>query len=343
MAAQRLDAVQAFYRSRFDFNIELYDLRNFELIDPRQPAYSENRRPLPGDPLGSAIVNLGDRSAFFGLPSANYYGADYNRTETVRHHHNSTHEYAVSKTVLAADVLICVPKMKVHKKVGVTLNIKGLVGINTNKNYLIHYRVGSPRDGGDQIPDDIAGGDRWFVKTQRWFFDHALAKQTRTGDWVYQLARGAYRMVIKPFRQVREYTTVVDGGNWYGNDSAWRMAADLAKIAYFADATGQLHRTPQRRFFCVVDGIIGGDNAGPLVPDAKPAGCLVAGANPFAVDLVTTRLMGFDPGKIRQFDILQSPEWDFGCRSAADIEVVGSPQTGIHFQPHPGWVGQIEQ
>jgi hypothetical protein len=245
--------------------------------------------------------------------------------------------------VLAANVLISVPKMKVHKKVGVTLNLKGLVGINTNKTYLVHYRVGTPREGGDQLPDNISNGDRWFIKIQRWFFDHALAKQSWLGDRVYQNARAAYRCFIRPFRPVEETTAIADGGNWHGNDSAWRMAADLAKIVFFADAHGQLHATPQRRLFCVVDGIIGGENAGPLAPDAKPAGCLVVGANPLAVDVATTRLMGFDPAKIRQFDVLQSPDWDFGFRSSDEIEVLDDTGLNLHFKPHPGWIGHIER
>jgi hypothetical protein len=45
MAAQCLDAIRDFYRSRFHFNIELYDLRNFALIDPQQPGYAQNRKP----------------------------------------------------------------------------------------------------------------------------------------------------------------------------------------------------------------------------------------------------------------------------------------------------------
>src|SRR5439155_3619770 len=159
-AAQRLDTIQEYYDRTFHFPIEVYDLRNFALIDRREPAYSTNRKPRPGDPLGTAIVNLGAHSEFCGRRCENYYGADFDRAETMRHHHNQTHEYAVSKTVLSADVVLSVPKMKVHKKVGVTLNLKGLVGINTNKNYLVHHTVGTPSTGGDQLPDNVPTGDR---------------------------------------------------------------------------------------------------------------------------------------------------------------------------------------
>ena len=356
MRHQRLDAIQEFYASRFRFKIETYDLRNFAVIDHRQPAFTANRKNLPGDPAGSVVINLGRKSHFHGQPNENYYGADYNRQETISHHHGDTQEYCVSKTMLGADVFLSVPKMKTHKKVGVTLNLKGLVGMNTNKNYLIHYRLGSPRNGGDQLPDARRGSDRALVKAQRWAYDKFLARKSAAGDAVYQSVRSLYRATLKPFLKISQDTLALDGGNWHGNDSAWRMTADLAKILFFADANGVLHDTPQRKMFCVVDGIVGGDRVGPLAPDARRAGCLIAGEHPMAVDLVTARLMGFDPRKIRQFDLAFDPAWNFGLRSFADIEV-GAPSRVIPgaeffeagdrtpyfgFTPHPGWVGHIE-
>ena len=356
MAVQRLDAIQQWYQERRHFTVEYHDLRNFAMRDPHQLPYAGNRVSRPGDPEGHTVINLGRQSAFFGLPSENYYGADYDRTETIRHHHDETHEYCISNSFLHADVILSVPKMKVHKKVGVTLNLKGLVGANTNKNYLIHYRVGSPAQSGDQLPDDISSGDQFKVRVQRWLFDHALARQSRAGDLVYSTFRGLYRCLIKPWRPVSQQTRIFDGGNWHGNDSAWRMTSDLAKILFFADAKGVLQSSRQRAVFCVVDGIMAGVREGPLAPTAKACGCLVMGENPFAVDLVTTRLMGFNHRKIRQFDVMSDPRWDFGLRSADAVEVLGpegetagreffaqdNHEPHFAFEPHPGWVGHIE-
>ena len=341
MRAQRLDSIIEFYQRKFQFNIEVYDLRNFELIDNRRTAFSDNRRPLPGDPQGSVIINLGQQSEFYGRASQNYYGADFNRQETIGHHHGETHEYSVSKTILSADVFLSVPKMKVHKKVGVTLNLKGLVGINTNKNFLVHHTIGQPSEGGDQLPAHVHGPDRFVLRAQRWFFDKALARQSRWGDLAYKIAAAGYKALIKPFCPISEEAIVLDAGNWYGNDSAWRMTADLAKILYFADSNGRFRETQQRQIFCVVDGIIGGENCGPLAPDAKPCGCLIAGDNPFAVDMVTAQLMGFDVQKIRQFNVAADGRWNFGITSVTDIEMLGDVQP-FHFKPHPGWIGHIE-
>jgi uncharacterized protein (DUF362 family) len=357
MAYQRLGEIQSFYRDRLNFDVEVYDLRNFALIDGRRRAATANRKPLAGDPQGSVVVNLGTRSEFHGLPSENYYGADYDRQETIRHHHGSVHEYCLSRTILGSDVYIAVPKMKVHKKVGVTLTLKGLVGINTNKNYLVHYRLGTPCEGGDQLPDDrMRGTDRLIVKASRWVRDHLQARQSRASDILCQAAAIAYTSLIKPWRPLSAETQIRDAGNWYGNDSAWRMTIDLAKILHFCDAKGKIHDSPQRRLFSVIDGIIGGENNGPLSPDSRPSGCLVLGESPFAVDLVATRLMGFDYRKVKQLAFGTGNAWNFGLRSVADIDVVfdHSRSSGAEFfdesnvdpmlgyAPHPGWKGQIE-
>ncbi|HLM69692.1 MAG TPA: DUF362 domain-containing protein, partial [Longimicrobium sp.] len=135
MAATRLPEVQAFYAGHAPLPLEVMDLRDFCVDDPDADALSSNRRTLPGDPLGSVIVDLGERSHFHGVPRHDrFYGADFDRAETIRHHAGGVHEYSLSRTILGADVVISIPKLKVHKKVGVTLNVKGLVGMNTNKN-----------------------------------------------------------------------------------------------------------------------------------------------------------------------------------------------------------------
>lgn len=359
MAFERLQAVQKYYAQRFGFNVELLDLRRFCVIDPSQAAYTENRRVLSGDPAGTLVVNLGERSELMGLrhSESRYYGADYNRRETIALHSGNRHEYHLSKTIYSADVVISVPKMKVHKKVGVTLNLKGLVGSCTNKNCLIHYRVGTPTQGGDQVPDDRPVSDLGILRIRRWFMDRSLSKQNWMGDTLYQMAQRIYRRTIKPFRGVSTDTIIRDAGNWSGNDSAWRMTADLAKLFFFAKVDGSLSVLPARRMFCIVDGIVGGDGNGPLSPDPVLSGCMVAGHNPFAVDMVTARLMGFDALKIKQFDLISAPEWGFGFHKVDEIRPVvnGMSLESRHFfastwvspvpafRPHPGWLGAIER
>jgi hypothetical protein len=315
------------------------------------------RVALPGDPEGNLLVNLGKLSALYDKPhSEKLYGAVYHRSETIEHHTGERHEYQVSKTMMNADVVISVPKLKVHKKVGVTLNVKGLVGINTNKNYLVHYTLTPPNKGGDQYPEHfLTPVEEFLIATERWMYDHFLATGSRPLEYlhrsIYWLHNNSTRKLgIK----VSEWKRLMDAGNWYGNDSAWRMAVDLATILFFADNTGQIHRQPQRRMFTIIDGIIGGDNLGPLTPDDVPSGTLIGSENLLAADLVATRLMGFDPLKVKMHRwLLDTETCSFGVRSYDDIQVLSplenwrnclhdSTDSFLGFKPHPGWVGHLE-
>jgi hypothetical protein len=186
--------------------------------------------------------------------------------------------------------------------------------------------------------------------------DRTLARQSGLGDWIYRAALAAYRVFIKPWRPVGETTLLQDGGNWSGNDSCWRMTADLARIFFFASAGGELLASRQRKSLCIVDGVIGGECEGPLSATPIAAGCIVAGEHPFAVDMVTTRLMGFDVAKVKQFGAALTGQSEFGLAGLGDIDPVvnGTPVAPGEFfgaawrspvpafKPHPGWVGTIE-
>jgi len=105
-----------------------------------------------------------------------------------------------------------------------------------------------------------------------------------------------------------------------------------------------------------VDGIIAGENEGPIAPTAKACGCLVAGVNPLAVDIVSSRLMGFDFRRIKQFSILNDNAYDFGFSDPMTLGIImngravpaivffnsGWKSPVDVFVPHPGWRGQIE-
>ena len=112
------------------------------------------RKKLFGDPLGSTECNLGIYSEFVNhnVSPRGYFGADYNKEETNQAHSGSNHKYRVSRTVIESDVFINIPKMKTHKKAGITCSLKNLVGINTYKNWLPHHNEGTPDEGGDQFP-----------------------------------------------------------------------------------------------------------------------------------------------------------------------------------------------
>jgi hypothetical protein len=85
-----------------------------------------------------------------------------------------------------------------------------------------------------------------------------------------------------------------------------------------------------------------------------PSGTLLAGENLLAVDLVATRLMGFDPMAVKTFQaLLASSEFDHGIRGLDEIVIATNVPSWAHclsdresrflsFRPHPGWIGHIE-
>ena len=136
---------------RFGVPVRVLDLRQEEWTT--RDGVVVARRSLPGDPLGYVDIDLGERSAFQDHDGqGHYYGASFDARETNREHGPGRHRYRISGTVMACDVLINLPKLKTHKKAGITASLKNLVGVNGNKNWLPHYTLRRAGAAGDQYP-----------------------------------------------------------------------------------------------------------------------------------------------------------------------------------------------
>jgi uncharacterized protein (DUF362 family) len=291
------------------------------------------RRRLPDAPDGYALVDLGDASAFTGK-EGKFYGADYDTSFTRGHHSGGLHEYLLARLALDADLFVNLPKLKTHKKVGVTLSLKNLVGINGDKNYLPHFCIGSADEGGDEF--QVGGVATALQSRSIRTFKQVMNRFPPAARVLGPLIKRAGAAVFG------KTENVVRSGNWYGNDTAWRMVLDLNRILFHFNGDGQRRERPLR-YISIVDGIIAGDGNGPMEADAKYCGVLLAGTNPAAVDYVGARLMGFDWQKIpivrEAFQPAALPLVSF---DPDDVEVV--PALGKHFQfrPHFGWLGHIE-
>jgi uncharacterized protein (DUF362 family) len=338
-----LDALEE--RCRRDFpgtRITILDLRpeEWKAIDGVTVA----RTALPGDPLGNTHVRLDRGSEFVHFAGqGRLYGASYDMAETNAHHHGDQHEYLLCRTPMDADVLINLPKLKTHKKVGLTGALKNLVGINANKNWLPHHTEGTPDQGGDQFPVSTTKTrleHLWMGTAKRWL------KGRPTLSRLFVPVKAAGRRVFGDTQRV------VRSGNWHGNDTCWRMVLDLNKCLFLFEGAGTL-RTRPLRYLTVIDGIIGGQGNGPMAPDPRPAGVILAGTHPVAVDVVAATLMGFDWTRLRMlrnsFGGLAAPLCSFGPE---DIEVrsdnrawqggVADLEDLLFFRPHFGWTGAIE-
>ncbi len=342
-----LDEIQEFYSRHAGFKVEVYDLRPEKARKVDGVIVGHER--LPGDPAGYVKVNLGQHSAFNEISHLCHllYGAEYNTSELRSHHHDDTHEYLISKTILDVDCVINLPKLKTHKKTGITVCMKNLVGINGNKNWLPHHREGTPCQGGDQFADDdiIHRIERKTMVCFRHLFP-------LFGPLRGIMARPLQALGKKIFGDTN--TNTIRSGNWYGNDTTWRMVIDLNRILMYADKNGNLQDNPVRRIFCIVDGIVGGEGNGPLDPTPKLAGLVLAGKNPVAIDLVCARLMGFDYKRLpvlceamvkHLLPIFASEYDEVVCRSSDpqfDHPLVELDGVSLAFELHFGWKGHVE-
>jgi len=342
--------------ARHGLGIDLIDFRDLQVArDGHQVMVSSQR--LPGDPYGYRVIDLGRQSMLTEIAGC----ADrYRSTAAVyenaigQAHNAEQNLYSIPNRILQADVVISLAKLKTHRKAGVTLSLKNMVGLTNEKRWLPHHRVGSPSRGGDQYADTT----RLDVKFQERAKDALITHSW--GRWVarylavpaYRLYRGLLRPVLDRLYG-QEAIRSVEDGDWYGNDTVWRMVLDLNTLLFYADRDGVLRDVPQRRYFAVVDGIVGGEEEGPLKPRPKEAGVLVAGFSPVAVDMVCARLMGFDYRRIPLLRRAAERDWlPLGRFSPEDLVIASnlprwrdmfqSDDPGLAFIPSRGWTGQIE-
>jgi uncharacterized protein (DUF362 family) len=216
-----LDALVRHYHGTLERSLEVIDLRREEVVF--RDGIIVERRDLQGDLLAIAR-DLGDQSVFHasGLDPRRFRGADYDPVVTATHHSGGRHEYLLSETVLRADLVVNLPKLKTHKKTGVTLALKNLVGINGDKNWLPHHSVGSQAAGGDEFPSGR-------------LIDRIRSLATESARPL--LKRGA---ATRYFRAARRLENALRGGgfirsgNWWGNRTTWRMS-DLNRCLYYSD------------------------------------------------------------------------------------------------------------
>ena len=205
-----------------------------------------------------------------------------------RTHARGRHQYLIAKDVLDADVVINLPKLKTHKKAGVTCALKNLIGINGNKEYLPHHRIGGAAAGGDCYPNDS-----YVKRALETIADRRNQTQSRAGGWFYYTLTFALTRVLRARGDRLGYE-----GSWSGNDTIWRTCLDLNRILLYGQADGRMAEQPQRRVLHVVDAVIAGQGDGPLAPKPLPLGLLFGGDNPAAVDWVAAHLLGYDASQI---------------------------------------------
>lgn len=285
------------YRKRFPrVTFAVLDLRKTILCNGRNALTGlEIQSAGSGDPRGYTLINLGRESLLTEIQdkSERFRVAKYDHRLMHDHHNQEKHEYLLANSVLSADFIINLPKLKCHIKAGITGALKNLIGINGHKEYLPHHTNGCPDTGGDQYQH------RSLIKPLiNQVDDDYWANVNDRGKLLNVLQAVLIRVLHQPLKLL-DKDHLFDGG-WSGNDTIPRTTLDINHVLYFYDLnTHRLSPTPIRNTLHIVDGVIAGEGYGPLRPTPKEAGVVFGGCNPLLVDVCGAKIMGFDPMKVR--------------------------------------------
>lgn len=321
------DELVRFYNDK-GIEVELLDLRQFQAeIDRNKVITRKNYTSSEG-----VIVHMGEKSAHMNSGcNQQYQVSDYSKEETMRHHHGSVHDYEIARTILQADLIIDFCKPKTHRLAGITAAMKNMVGITYNKATLPHRTAGSISEGGDAYQHKS-----WLKRRADWALTEKIRaessgklKKAAAFRYIY----GAFLITGRKFGKDDYYI-----GSWFGNDTIWRTIVDLNYIITYADKTGQLQNVPQRRILCFGDMIVSGQRNGPVSPEPKEVGIILASENAAAFDEVVCKIMGFELEKIPLLKAIKTKQtWieverlDLKCSFSEDKDMT------LNFKPHDSW------
>lgn len=235
-------------------------------------------------------------------------------------HAPGCHRYLIAREILEADVIVNLPKLKTHQKAGITCALKNLIGINGNKEYLPHHRIGGHDLGGDCYPggSDLKRALEFVHDRQNMTKSNAAGRMWRTAaTQIYRLLR------LKGDRFGIE-------GSWSGNDTIWRTCLDLNRILLYGKPDGTMSDEVQRRVVHITDAIVAGQGNGPLSPEPLPMGLLLASGNAAAMDWVGAHLLGYPPQNIPiAREAFGTFRWPLTAFANGDIRLVGDLGEGV--------------
>jgi uncharacterized protein (DUF362 family) len=256
-------------------------------------------------------------------------------------HSLKKHRYLLCREAFDSDVTINLPKLKTHRKAGLTGALKNVVGLNGNKDYLPHHRVGGTAWGGD-----CYSGVAPLKRLAEVFLD--LANQNIGSPAYAKWSRRAYQVL----NWQRHFGITEIEGAWHGNDTVWRMVLDLNRILVYGRRDGTMSAAPQRQIWSLTDAIVCGQGEGPLAAEPISVGALTFSGSSAAADMVHAALLGLDAQKIPLLrESMANFRWPlvpdgvriqtyFRGRMLSLSQV--SQEIGVRVKPPSGWVGYCE-
>lgn len=275
------------------------------------------------------FFDLKERSYLDDISDGRFRITCYPSDRLNKSHTKGKHIYCIVKEIFESDIVISLPKLKTHQKTGITGALKNIVGINGDKDYLPHHRVGGTKIGGDCYP-----GNNVLRSVAEFFSD--LSNQFQ-GDYRFNLLRKLSNLSWKLScpKQVHQLAA-----GWYGNDTCWRMVADLNHIIRYGTQEGKLSDIPQRCVYSLADGIIGGQGNGPLDPLPLPLGVVCFSNSSPLLDVALCHLMNFDPQKINLIKYALSEVdkqcFDLNINHCKSL-ISDLKKYAVNTLPPPGW------
>lgn len=338
-----------------EFNIQVKDLSSrcpIEVVDFRRTILRENLAKGVDSGRRSdehyVLFDLGCESLLeqISVPKNCFRVTMYDPRMLAKAHRPGRHQYLLCREVFEADVILNLPKLKTHRKAGLTAGLKNLVGVNGSKDYLPHHRVGGSLLGGDCYP-----GVSPLKRLSEYFLDRA---NENIGKYPYRVwAERAGRILQIHERLYHERQ--LEGG-WHGNDTLWRMVLDINRIAVYGRADGTLAELPQRQIFNLTDAIVCGQGNGPLAPEPLYLGIVTFSDSAVAADYVHSALLRLDPSKIPLlYEAVSDFRWPLYMGKSKDINQLAvhfkdrvhtlegiAHRLGVNASPPTGWVGVCE-
>jgi uncharacterized protein (DUF362 family) len=316
-------------------NAELDDWsKSLQVQDPRFKGIRDFRRTVAkfvdGVRIAEENVQPEDRFVLFDLgaesllepitdENSSFRVTCYDPRLMAKTHAPGCHRYLIAREILEADLVLNLPKLKTHQKAGITCALKNLIGINGNKEYLPHHRIGGLDLGGDCYPggSDLKRALEFIHDRQNMSNSHAASRMWRTAaNQFYRLLR------LKGDRFGLE-------GSWSGNDTIWRTCLDLNRILLYGTPEGTIADNPQRSVIHITDAIVAGQGNGPLSPEPLPMGLLLAGGNAAAVDWIGAYLLGYSPEDIPiAREAFGAFRWPLTKFTPDDIQLLGDLGNG---------------
>jgi uncharacterized protein (DUF362 family) len=293
-----------------------------------------NKTDVERNPMSEYIIfDVGKASYLEPITKAEknqFRVSQYDPDKFVQTHKPGMHKYCITKELFNADIVISIPKIKTHQKAGITCALKNIVGLNGDKDFLPHHRIGGTEMGGDSYP-----GKNILRYWSELALDNANRKKGKPAYWFWiRLSTVLWKISLPKNKHQLSAA-------WYGNDTTWRMVMDLNTIVVFGKEDGTLADTPQRFLYSFCDGIVGGEGDGPLYPDPLNLGVVCFSNDSPTTDICMATLMGLNIEKIPLLMAAKS----FMPGRKVELQLNGQKTTqeelkkyACNAKPSPGWM-----